>query len=161
MTTDEIKIMINNYFDGELAKGNEPILFTQLSLDEEAREYFKSLNSLKEIVQADAQNFPAQLEERILYSIESKIAEKSSFAFWKNPFALVSYGFAVFLLIISLFFYSESIEYKKELKTSLIQVNQQSHMINLLMNSLPSATVEGEVENEIIIENTRIEKTSL
>ncbi|MCB9248205.1 MAG: hypothetical protein H6613_06520 [Ignavibacteriales bacterium] len=41
MSTENIKEIINQYFDNELTKSEEVILFTQLSQDENAREYFK------------------------------------------------------------------------------------------------------------------------
>ena len=46
MSTNEIIAMIDLYFDGELEKGKEPIMFTMLSQDLEGREYFKKLNAL-------------------------------------------------------------------------------------------------------------------
>ena len=41
MNDDKLIEMINLYFDGELEKSREPQLFSQLSANDEAREYFK------------------------------------------------------------------------------------------------------------------------
>ena len=42
MNSNKINEMINAYFDGELEKGNEALLFTQLSQSDEGREYFET-----------------------------------------------------------------------------------------------------------------------
>ena len=47
MEDKKIIEMINLYCDGELKKEEESFLFTQLSENYEAREYFKQFNSLQ------------------------------------------------------------------------------------------------------------------
>ena len=59
MNTEEIKKTIQLYFDGELEKNEEPLLFTSLSQDEEARDYFKSMNLLKNAVDETEGRIPA------------------------------------------------------------------------------------------------------
>lgn len=154
MNYQEIQIMINKYFDGELQKGTEPLLFTQLSLNEDAREYFKSMNIIQETIKNDEKKFPLQLEEQIMHSIQDTMSKSNKLQFWKNPSTIISYGFATLLLIFSIFFYTQSFEYQRKLEHTMIQVSQQSQMISLLMNnSLPMARVEYEIKNQIIVEH--------
>ena len=68
--------VINSYFDGELEKGHEPLLFTQLSLNSEAREYFKQLNKIKAAIEESVEDFPEELDERILRSVSSTSEKK-------------------------------------------------------------------------------------
>ena len=50
MSTEQIKELINRYFDNQLEKSEEVFMFTQLSQEEGAREYFKQMNVLSESI---------------------------------------------------------------------------------------------------------------
>ena len=110
METKEIKFMVDSYFDGELEKGNEPVLFSLLSSDTEAREYFKKLNLLKTSNINSVEEFPQQLDERILRSIESSNQKFVQTNIYKNIFKAVAYSATIILLILTIFFYSKSEE---------------------------------------------------
>ena len=98
MKTDELMMLINQYFDGEMDKSKEPLLFTELSQDAEAREHFKELNLIKSSVQDTFEEFPFELERRILYSLnETEVKEKRFFTPDKF-FATVSYVAATVLI---------------------------------------------------------------
>ena len=72
MSSENIFEMIDMYFDGELKKQEETFLFSELSGNIEAREYFKNSGILKTIVHSEKETFPEELEERILRSIGDK-----------------------------------------------------------------------------------------
>jgi len=72
MNTEELKNMIQLYFDGELEKNKEPLLFTALSQDAEARDYFKSMDLLRNTVKETEEEFPQELEKRIFYSLKKE-----------------------------------------------------------------------------------------
>ena len=151
MNTEDIKIMVDEFLDGELDKNKEPILFTHLSLDEEARDYFKSLNSIKSVVESTIEEFPESLDSRILYSITSTNKKNLFFTVKNNIPALLSYTLAVMLLVVSVVFYSQSADYKEILDQKIEQVDQKNQMIELLMNSLPQTEVNANLDNEVII----------
>ena len=71
MSTEKIKEIINQYFDNELSKGEEVILFTQLSQNQAGREYFKEMNSLKNIVGSSLEEYPDSLDKKIFSKILS------------------------------------------------------------------------------------------
>jgi hypothetical protein len=58
MKTEEFKELINLYFDGELKKEKEILLFTNLSQNEEARIYFKEMNLLKTAAGTLTEEYP-------------------------------------------------------------------------------------------------------
>lgn len=151
MKTEELQNMINLYFDGELEKNREPLLFSTLSFDEEAREYFKSMNKIKAVLENSMEEFPAVLEERILRSVADKKSVQPFAITGKNVFAFASYAFGVILIFISLFFYSETRDYRRQLETVSGQIIQQNKEIQLLMNGLPASEINTSLENEIII----------
>lgn len=151
MTSEDYKNMINKYFDGELDKSKEGMLFTYLAQDEECREYFKSMNLIKSSVEQTKEEFPNELEERILYSVENIAERRNPFFFSKNLFAVVTYSFAVVLIVISVFFYNESRDYKDKFETTIQQVSRQNQIIQLMLNSLPEAVVTTTFENEAIV----------
>ena len=154
MNTQEIKNIINQYFDNELTKNEEVILFTQLSQNDEARDFFKEMNVLKTISDESVEEYPNNLDDKIFSQLkveEKIIAPKSNRS---RIFAAISYGLAFVLLALSIFFYTESIQYKNKLELTYYQVKQQNEMIQVLFNSLPQAEVRGTLENEIIIQST-------
>lgn len=152
MSGEEIKILINKFFDGELEKSNEPELFNILSKDVKAREYFKELNFIKETLQQTKEDFPEELDERILFSIGDISGNSiSSFFLGKRLSAVIAYSFAVILMIFSIFFFAQSNSYQKQLDLSLKEIDQKDQMINLLYNSMPSAEVVSNESNQVVI----------
>ena len=151
MNTEEIKIMTDEFLDGELEKNKEPILFTHLSLDEEARDYFKSLNSIKGVVESTIEEFPESLDSRILYSITSTNKRNIFFTVKNNIPAFLSYTIAVLLVVVSLVFYNQTMDYKQTLDKKIEQVDQKNLMIELLMNSLPQTEVNAKLDDQVIV----------
>jgi predicted anti-sigma-YlaC factor YlaD len=148
MLSDELKLQVDLYFDGELNKRYEAFLFSELAKNEECREYFRQTNRINNILKEAAEEFPVDLEKRIF----SKIRNLNEKPFWyKQIFPVVSYSFAVLLLIISLFMFFEMREYRNEIQFTSRQMNEQQKTINLLINSLPSVEVESEIQNAVII----------
>ena len=152
MSSQEIKNLIDSYFDNELSKSEEVFLFSQLSKNIEAREYFKQLNILKTEMQNTIESFPIELEERILNSTASKFEIPKLFSF--NFPSVLGYAFSVVLLILSLLIYTQSLEYQKDIEIKINQIDQKNRMIEMLFHSLPQAEVRTVLENEIIIKPT-------
>lgn len=152
MNTEEIKLMTDEFLDGELDKNKEPILFTHLSLDDEAREYFKSLNSIKSVVESTIEEFPESLDSRILYSITSTNKRNIFFTVKSNIPALLSYTLSVLLLVVSLLFYFQTVSYRDNLDKKIEQVDQKNQMIELLMNSLPLTEITASYANPVKVE---------
>ncbi len=152
MSSEKIKELINSYFDNELDKSEEVLLFTQLSQDEVAREYFKQMNVLGENVKNTFEEFPTDLEEEILNSTLIGSQKKSIFSF--NIQSFIGYAFSVVLLVISLFIYTQSIEYKADIEMNIQQINQQNKMLELMFNALPPTEIRAKFENEVVIRPT-------
>lgn len=152
MNTEEIKLMTDEFLDGELDKNKEPILFTHLSLDDEAREYFKSLNSIKSVIESTIEEFPESLDSRILYSITSTNKRNIFFTVKSNIPALLSYTLSVLLLVVSLLFYFQTVSYRDNLDKKIEQVDQKNQMIELLMNSLPLTEITASYANPVKVE---------
>ncbi len=152
MSSDQIKELINRYFDNELDKSEEVFLFTQLSQVEEAREYFRQMNVLSENVKSTFAEFPLELEEEILNATVTEVEGKKRFSF--NIQSLFGYAFSVVLLIISLIIYTQSIEYKKDIEMNIQQINQQNKMLEMMFNALPPTEVKAKFDNEIIVRPT-------
>ncbi len=143
--------IINKYFDDESSKEEETFMFTQLSLDEDAREYFKSLNLLKNTVEETKEDFPNELDEKLLLSLPNMEENKHTIRKYFNLPTSIAYVISVILFIILLSFRSELSGYKEQLNLQTQQVNYQSKMIKLLFNSLPPAVVNAKLENPIIV----------
>lgn len=152
MSTEKIKELINSYFDNELNKNEEVLLFTQLSQDEVAREYFKQMNVISENVKNTFEQFPTYLEEEILNATVVGNTKYKRFQF--NINSLLGYAFSAILLIISLFVYTQSIEYKKDIQMNIQQINQQNKMLEMMFNALPQTEIRAKFDNEIIIRPT-------
>ncbi|MEE9431347.1 MAG: hypothetical protein V3V16_09925 [Melioribacteraceae bacterium] len=154
MNTHEIKNIINQYFDNELTKNEEVILFTQLSQNDVARDYFKEMNLLRTISDESVEEYPNNLDDKIFSQLKVKEKIIQPKPNRSGIFPAISYGLALVLLALSIFFYAESIQYKNKLELTYYQVKQQNEMIQVLFNSLPQAEVRGTLENEIFINST-------
>ena len=151
MNDEKFFEMINGYFDGELEKGEEMLLFTQLSLNAEGRKYFKQLNRIKTAFDDSIEEFPEELEENILRSISKAPAKKTSFFTPHIIVTSVSYAFALILIIISGYLLFEVKGYQDKVEMLSGRMIKQSQTIEMLYNSLPEIQVRASSNNEIII----------
>jgi hypothetical protein len=151
MQKKEMENIINQYFDNELSKSEEIILFTQLSQNDEARAYFKDMNLLRTTVESSFAEYPDRLDEKIFSQLKREEPTPTLRINRSRIFEMVSVGFAILLLAISFFFYNESMQYRNKLEVTSQQVNQQNKLIKVLFNTLPQAEVRGKVDNEIIV----------
>jgi len=135
--------MIDLYFDGELDKGKEVIMFSILSRDYEAREYFKKLNALKAGLAAAADEFPAELDQKILHAVGGLNEKKENFFTNRKIFSAAAYSVSLLLLILTIFFYSRSEEYKVQFADLTREVKKQNDRLELIMNALPQVDVSG------------------
>jgi len=152
MRSDKIKELINRYFDNELDKNEEVFLFTQLSQEEGAREYFKQMNVLSENIKNTFEEFPLGLEEDILNAAVNGRRNKNLFAF--NIQSIIGYAFSVVLLVVSLFIYTQSVEYKADIEMNIQQINHQNKMLEMMFHALPPTEVKAKFTNDIIIRPT-------
>ncbi len=154
MSTDDIKKLINEYFDDEMKKEEEVFLFTTLSQDEEAREYFKRMNLLKTSLDNVKEDFPLELEERIYYSLDDKVQKEKSLFNFRNLFTIGSYAVAIILLFISIILFLQVRDYKKDMDNAVNVISAKSETIELLLqNTLPTAVIKAKFPNEIIIKS--------
>lgn len=143
MNSNEIIRMIDLYFDGELEKGKEPIMFTLLSQDTEAREYFKKLNALKSGMINTMEEFPSTLDEKILRTVGNMNKRQTPFIINKKVFSTIIYSVTILLLILTIFFYSKSEDYKIQFVDLTREVKKQNDKLELIMNALPQVDVSG------------------
>ncbi|HSL90053.1 MAG TPA: hypothetical protein VK870_12185 [Ignavibacteriaceae bacterium] len=151
MSENKITELINLYFDGELDKGRESFLFTELSQSPEGREYFKQLSRIKSSIDESLEDFPEELDERILRSVSRTSEKKSSFFNGHRIFAYVSYAVAVLLIVLSGYLFMKVSTYQEKVDNLSQQMNFQTKTIQMLFNSLPGFEVIGTLDNKIII----------
>lgn len=151
MSENKILEMINLYFDGELEKSKEVNLFTLLINDQNAREYFKQLSVVRNAVDNSSEDFPAELEERILRSVGSKAAIKTGMFSNIKIFSTISYAAALILLFLSGYLFYKVSNYQERVDNLSQQMFIQSRTIQMLYNSLPGVEVRATFDNEIIV----------
>lgn len=151
MSSNKIIELINLYFDGELDKGREAFLFTELSQSPEGREYFKQLSRIKTSIDESLEDFPEELDERILRSVSRTSENKFSFFTGQRLFASVSYAVAVLLIVLSGYLFMKVSTYQEKVDNLSQQMNFQTKTIQMLYNSLPVAEVTAEFSNKVII----------
>lgn len=142
--------IIDKYFDGECSKEEEVILFTKLSQNAGAREYFKNMNRLKEAAGSAAEDFPSELDEKILTLAGNKNRnEKSSSKIYGR---IVYYAAAALVLVVVSWGYGEISSYKSDLDATASKIRQQEKLIKLMLNSsLPAAEVKSRYANEVVV----------
>ena len=151
MSENKIIEMINLYFDGELAKGEEASLFSLLANDQSARDYFKQLSLIKNVIDSDSEDVPSELEERILRSVGSKVSSKSRIFSNTRIFSAISYAAAVVLLALSGYLFFKVSGYQEKVDSLSQQMMYQTRTIQMLYNSLPGVEVVGTIDNKIVI----------
>jgi len=151
MSEKKITELINLYFDGELDKSEEASLFSLLASDQTARDYFKQLSVIRNAVDNSAEDFPAELEERILRSVGSKAAAKTGMFSNIKIFSAISYAAALVLLFLSGYLFFKVSKYQERVDNLSQQMIIQSKTIQMLYNSLPGVEVRATFDNEIII----------
>jgi hypothetical protein len=151
MSNNKITELINLYFDGELDKSREALLFTELSQSAEGREYFKQLSRIKTSIDEALEDFPEELDERILRSVSRTSEKKFSFFTGQRLFASVSYAVAVLLIVLSGYLFMKVSTYQEKVDNLSQQMNFQTKTIQMLFNSLPGVEVIGTLDNKIII----------
>jgi len=143
MTENKLLEMINLYFDGELEKSKEVNFFTLLASDQTARDYFKQLSVIRSAVDNDTEDFPAELEERILRSVGSKAVAKTGMFSNIKIFSAISYAAALILLFLSGYLFLKVSNYQERVDNLSQQMVIQSKTIQLLFNSLPVIEVRA------------------
>jgi len=143
MSENKLIEMINLYFDGELEKSKEVNLFSLLSSDLMARDYFKQLSVIRNAVDNSSEDFPAELEERILRSVGSKISTRAGFFSNIKIFSTISYAAAFILLFLSGYLFFKVSNYQERVDNLSQQMFIQSQTIELLINSLPVVEVRA------------------
>jgi len=151
MSDNKLIEMINLYFDGELAKNLELNLFSLLASDQSARDYFKQLSVIRNTVDDSEEDFPSELEERILRSIGSKTSRRLGFFSNIRIFSAISYAAAMILLFLSGYLFFKVSNYQERVDNLSQQMVNQSRTIETLYNSLPGVEVRATFDNEIII----------
>jgi hypothetical protein len=151
MSENKILEMISLYFDGELEKSKEVILFTMLSSDQTARDYFKQLGVIRNAIDNSTEDLPVELEERILRSVGLKASTKSGFFSNIKIFSAISYAAALILLFLSGYLFFKVSNYQERVDNLSQQMIYQTKTIQMLYNSLPGVEVRATFDNEIII----------
>jgi hypothetical protein len=153
MVNDELRNMVDLYFDGALEKAKESILFTALASDIDAREYFKNLHVLQALVNASTESFPADLEENILASVKPvKTKSYNQINFRSRVFHIVSSAAAAILFIVCSLLFLDVNAYKAKIATITEQAKEQSEIMNLVLNNnLPDFVISPDTKNEIIV----------
>jgi hypothetical protein len=151
MSENKIIELINIYFDGELDKQQEINLFGLLSQDQSARDYFKQLSLIRNAVNNSEEDFPAELEERILRSVGSKASDKTGIFSKVKIFSVISYAAALILLFLSAYLFFKVSNYQERVDNLSEQMMMQTKTIQMLYNSLPGVEVRSTIDNAIII----------
>lgn len=141
---------IQQFYDGELIKTEEPLVFTHLSECPECREFFKTLNTLSQSIQMEVNSYIPNLDEKIFNKIRhSDTIEKSWFLFKRYP-AAVLYVLVIVVIFLMLFIIDSEREYKHEMRLALRQIKYQNEKIDLLMNTMPEVHVNSKFGSQVI-----------
>jgi len=122
-----------------------------LSENERGREYFKQLSKLKTGIDESLEEFPEELDERILRSVSRTYEKKFNFFTGRRIFSSISYAFAVLLIILSGYLFMKVSAYQEKVDMLSTQMILQSKTIQMLFNSLPSIEIRASSDNEIVV----------
>lgn len=142
MNTDDLKYLINRYYDNDLSREEEIELFATLTKDEEGRSYFRKQNLLKLAAIHDIKPFPSELENKILKPKTEKVVQREFKINYTKKFSqLLPYAAAIVLLILALLYSRKSDTYEKQIFNLTREVEDQKVKMEFLYNSLPRVEV--------------------
>lgn len=145
MNNDEIKYLINQFFDNDLDNEKEIELFCRLAENEECRNYFKKYNLLKQAVYHDIKPVPAGLEKKIFNSGAAPQNKNEVYTYNINKiYRLIPYAAAIVLLILALFYSRKSDAYENQIVNLTREVENQNNKIELLFHALPPIEVTSD-----------------
>jgi len=152
MDCEKYQMLIQEFHDGELEKGKEPLIFTHLSQCADCREFLKGLNQLNLFAQEDLKEIPPRLDEKIFRSIEKKNERIHSNIFTRRIPAYVSYVFGVIIILFGFYIFNSINMYQKELRETAVLMKGQKQQLQLIMNSLPEVQIKAKFANEVIVQ---------
>lgn len=153
MNENKIKELINLYFDGELAKSEEGNLFSLLASDQFARDYFKQLSLIRNTVENDTEDFPAELEEKILRSVQARknSSEHTRIFYFVNALA---YGAILVLIVMNIYLLFKTSTSQEKIESLSREIQIQAKTIEMMYNSLPVIEVKSANEKIVTIKPT-------
>ena len=155
MLNEKFVIMMNEFVDGELEKEKENFLFTELGQNDEAREYFKSLTSIKMMSANSVEKFPSELDGKILTNLKESSSKSLFQTLIPGRISFLAYSVLIIMLTIGYFLFNQISFQQTQLELANQRVIKQERLIQLIMsNQLPPVTVRPDSENEIVIQAT-------
>jgi hypothetical protein len=152
MDCEKYQMLIQEFNDGELEKGKEPLIFTHLSQCTECRDFMKGLNQLNVFAKEEIKEFPEKLDEKIMRSIEKKEIIYNKNIFTKRIPAYISYALGIIIILIGYYFINSTYQYRQELHDAVVLMKEQNQQMQLIMNSMPEVYVQSKLQNEVIIQ---------
>ena len=153
MEEKNIYTMIDSYLDGEITTEEEESLFKEMSVNKDARDYYRNAKILKETIRESGEDFPLHLENQILSKVKSGNLKNPVHYLRFDYLKYLSLAVSVILLILSFYLFNSISSYKNEMKDVITKIDRQSKTIELLFNSMPTAEVQAKFTNEIIIKS--------
>lgn len=160
MNCQLIEKYINEFFDGEIKRENEQMLFSHLSQCDSCRNKFKEYNLIENLVNQLTEEFPDSLDNRIInrfYLLEEKNKNESRMIKFYR-YAVV--GLSIILIGFLLFFFNSIQNFEQKLNLSYKEIimhseeiKNQQEQIEILMNSLNPIEVINRESKSIIITN--------
>jgi len=152
MDCTNYKIMIEEFHDGVLSKGAEPMLFAHLSQCSECCDYLKALNAISAVHQSEMKILDTNIDSIVFRTIaDRKPGQHNPFFFKKVP-AFFVYALGVFLALI-IYMYSSSVSsYKAELQNAVEEIKDLNYNTKLLLEAPQEYVVKAKyAKNEIVI----------
>lgn len=154
MNCDKVKLLINEYFDGELKKNIEPEIFTHIALCSECRNYFNSFNFIKKQTANAHEPFSYNLEKSVFESIKNTNRKKpfklTDILSYKIP-ALATFSFATIIIIMFSAIYALKIDkYNTEIirasarvERTKAKLEKQNEILEAMYNSMSPIEIIG------------------
>jgi hypothetical protein len=144
--------MIEEFHDGALSKGAEPMLFAHLSQCSECCDYLKALNTISAIHQSEMKILDTRIDTVVFNTIANRKPGGSSPLFFKKVPVFFVYALGVFLALI-IYLYSSSVSgYKAELQSAVEEIKDLNYNTKLLLEAPQEYVVKAKyAKNEIVI----------
>lgn len=150
MNCEDINIIIQEFYDGELEKSKESSFFTHIANCENCRLSFISMSRIESTIRNDIVDFPYSMESKIYRLIKNTGKDEHVKIFTSRHMDIFAYVLCILMIFISIFLYKTSNDYEKRFEKLTDEIKNQKIQIEMLMNSLPAIEVtSSRINNKI------------
>lgn len=152
MDCNNYKMMIQEFHDGMLSKGAEPLLFTHLSQCSDCCEQLKALNTISSFHKEEMKILGTNIDTVVFRTISKRRLKPNNSLMTRKVPAIVVYALVVLLIFVVYLYNNYTNNYRAELQNAVEEIRDLNYNTKLLLEAPEEYVVKAKyAKNEIVI----------